>query len=115
MGHKLPPPHPGEVLLDDFLVPTGISQYRLAKDICVSPRRVNQIVNGRRGITADTALRLARFFGTSAELWLNLQMQYDIETRRGEIKQDARSRATSKSSSRRSPDLVVESKADIDV
>lgn len=82
MGHKLPPPHPGEVLLEDFLLPMGMSQYRLAKGIGVPPRRVNEIVHGKRGISADTALRLSRFFGTSAELWLNLQMRYDLETLR---------------------------------
>lgn len=82
MGHKLPPPHPGDVLLEDFLLPMGMSQYRLAKGIGVPPRRVNEIVHGKRGISADTALRLSRFFGTSAELWLNLQMRYDLETMR---------------------------------
>ncbi len=73
------PVHPGEVLVEDFLVPMGISQYRLAKEIHVPLRRVNEIALCRRGITADTALRFARFFGTSPEVWLNLQSQYEID------------------------------------
>jgi len=76
---KLPPVHPGEVLLEEFLKPLAISQYRLAKDISVPPRRVNEIVLRKRSISADTALRLSRFFGTSAEFWLNLQSQYDLD------------------------------------
>ena len=84
MSDKLPPIHPGEVLLEDFLLPLGVSQYRLAKDIAVPPRRVNEIVHGLRGISADTALRLARYFGTSAELWMNLQSRYDLERQRDE-------------------------------
>jgi addiction module HigA family antidote len=81
MGKKaLKPIHPGEVLLEDYLKPMGISQYRLAMGISVPPRRINEIVHGKRGISADTALRLARFFGTSARLWLNLQSRYDLET-----------------------------------
>lgn len=84
MEKKLPPIHPGEVLLEDFLVPMGLSQYRLAKGIGVSPRRVNEIVHGKRGISADTALRLSRFFGSSAEFWLNLQVRYDLERMRDE-------------------------------
>ena len=75
----LPPVHPGEILLEEFLKPMGISQYRLAKDINVPPRRINEIVHGQRGITADTALRLARFFGTSPEIWMSLQSRYDVE------------------------------------
>jgi len=74
-----PPIHPGEVLLEEFLKPLGISQYRLAKDIGVTPRRINEIVHGRRSITADTALRLGRFFGMEAEFWMNLQAHYDME------------------------------------
>ena len=77
--NKLPPVHPGEVLLEEFLKPFAISQYRLAKDISVPPRRVNEIVLRKRSISADTALRLSRFFGTSAEFWLNLQSQYDLD------------------------------------
>lgn len=76
---KLPPVHPGEVLLEEFLRPYGISQYRLAKDLSVHPRRINQIVHGKRAVTADTALRLARHFGTSEMFWLNLQTGYDLE------------------------------------
>jgi len=76
---KLPPIHPGEILRDEFLEPMGISQYRLAKDISVPPRRINEIVQGKRSITADTALRLGRFFGMSAQFWLNLQTRYDLE------------------------------------
>jgi len=76
---KLPPIHPGEILLEEFLKPLDISQYRLAKDISVPPRRINEIVHGKRAITADTALRLGRYFGTSPQFWLNLQSRYDIE------------------------------------
>jgi antitoxin HigA-1 len=76
---RLAPVHPGEVLLEEFLRPLAISQYRLAKDIRVPPRRVNEIVLRKRSVSADTALRLGRFFGTSAELWLNLQSQYDLD------------------------------------
>ena len=77
---KIPPIHPGEILLEEFLKPLGLSQYRLAQDISVPPRRINEIVHGARGITADTALRLARYFGMSAQFWLNLQSRYDLET-----------------------------------
>ena len=76
---KLPPIHPGEILMEEFLKPMGISQYRLAKDISVPPRRINEIVHGKRGVTADTALRLGRFFGMSPQFWLNLQTRYDLE------------------------------------
>ncbi|MBW2099959.1 MAG: HigA family addiction module antidote protein [Deltaproteobacteria bacterium] len=76
---KLPPIHPGEILMEEFLEPMEISQYRLAKDISVSPRRINEIVHGKRSITADTALRLGRFFGMSPQFWLNLQTRYDLE------------------------------------
>lgn len=76
---KLTPIHPGEILLEEFLNPMGISQYRLAKEINVPPRRINEIVHGIRAITADTALRLSRYFGTSERFWLNLQTRYDIE------------------------------------
>lgn len=76
---KMKPVHPGEVLVEDFLKPMGISQYRLAKDIHVPLRRINEIALRRRGITADTALRLARYFGTTPELWQNLQSQYEID------------------------------------
>ena len=76
---KLPLVHPGEILLEEFLGPLGISQYRLAKDLCVPPRRINEIVRGQRAITADTALRLARYFQTTERFWLNLQTRYDLE------------------------------------
>jgi addiction module HigA family antidote len=76
---RIPPIHPGEVLLEEFLKPLGISQYRLAKDISVPPRRINEIVHGKRAITADTALRLSRYFGTSERFWMNLQTRYDME------------------------------------
>ncbi|MCA9940158.1 MAG: HigA family addiction module antidote protein [Anaerolineales bacterium] len=82
---RIPPVHPGEVLLEDFLKPLGISQYRLAKEMHVYPRKINEIVHGKRAITADTALRLSRFLGTSAELWMNLQALYDLEVARDEI------------------------------
>lgn len=75
----LDPIHPGEVLLEEFLKPMDISQYRLAKDIGVDPRRVNEIVHGQRAISADTALRLGRYFGMSPQFWLNLQSHYDLE------------------------------------
>ncbi|MEJ2170757.1 MAG: HigA family addiction module antitoxin [Desulfobacterales bacterium] len=76
---KLPPIHPGEILIEGFLKPMGISQYRLAKDISVPPRRINEIVHGKRSISADTALRLGRFLGISAQFWLNLQTRFDLE------------------------------------
>jgi addiction module HigA family antidote len=76
---KLPPIHPGEILQEEFLGPLGISQYRVAKETSVSPRRINEIVRGTRAITADTALRLSRYFGTSERFWLNLQVRYDLE------------------------------------
>lgn len=80
MGRKKAPPiHPGEILLEEYLAPLEISQYRLAKEISVPPRRINEIVHGKRSITADTALRLARYFGTSERFWLNLQTHYDLE------------------------------------
>ena len=79
------PIHPGEILLEEFLVPMGISQYRLAKDTSVPPRRINEIVHGKRSITADTALRLARFFGTSDRFWLNLQTRHDLEVERDRL------------------------------
>ena len=82
---KMEPIHPGEVLLEEFLEPMGISQYRLAKDINVPPRRINAIVHGERAITADTALRLSRYFGTTARFWLNMQTQYDLEKQRDKL------------------------------
>ena len=77
-----PPIHPGEILLEDFLKPMQISQYRVAQAISVPPRRINEIVHGKRGITADTALRLGRFFGMEAQFWMNLQTRYELETTR---------------------------------
>ena len=82
---KLPPVHPGEVLLEEFMRPLGISQYRLAKDISVPARRINEIVHGQRGVSADTALRLARYFGTSDRFWLNLQARYDLELQKDRL------------------------------
>lgn len=84
-ARKVSPVHPGEVLQEEFLRPLGISQYRLAKEISVSPRRVNEIVHGNRAITADTALRLARYFGTTDRFWLNLQARYDLEVERDRL------------------------------
>ncbi|ACM21073.1 antitoxin, XRE family [Geotalea daltonii FRC-32] len=75
----LPPVHPGEILLEDFLKPLNVTRYRLAKSIGVPQRRIDEICAGKRAITADTALRLARFFGTDAQSWMNLQAQYDLE------------------------------------
>ncbi len=82
---KMAPVHPGEILDIEFLQPMGITQYRLAKGISVSPRRINEIIKGSRSVTANTALRLARFFGTSDRFWLNLQSSYDLETERDRL------------------------------
>ena len=82
---KLAPIHPGEVLLEDFLEPMGISQYRLAKDISVPARRINEIVHGTRAISADTALRLARYFRISERFWLNLQIRHDLEVEKDRL------------------------------
>jgi len=82
---KLNPIHPGEVLLEDFLVPLELSQYRLAKDVSVPPRRIHEILLGKRSITADMALRLGRFFGTTEQFWLNLQTRYDLEVERDRL------------------------------
>jgi len=79
------PIHPGEILMEEFLGPLGVSQYRLAKDISVPPRRINEIVHGKRSITADTALRLARFFGTTERFWLNLQVRFDLEVEKDRL------------------------------
>ena len=86
MAETFEPVHPGEILLDEFLKPMGISQYRLAKDIGVHPRRINEIVHGERSITADTALRLSRYFGLSERFWLNLQSRYDLEVKKDRLK-----------------------------
>ena len=85
MADKLAPIHPGEILLEEFLEPMGISQYRLAKDINVPPRRINEIVLGKRAITPDTALRLSRYFGLSKRFWINLQTRYDIEVEKDKL------------------------------
>jgi addiction module HigA family antidote len=82
---KIPPIHPGEILLEDFLEPMGISQYKLSKDISVPPRRINEIVQGKRSISADTALRLSRYFGLSERFWLNLQSRYDLEVEKDKL------------------------------
>ncbi len=82
---KLAPVHPGEILREEFLSPLGVSQYRLAKDTSVHPRRINEIVRGLRSISADTALRLARYFGTSEEFWLNLQARHDLEVEKDRL------------------------------
>lgn len=79
MNKKISIIHPGEILLEEFLNPLSLSQYRLAHDICVPPRRINEIVLGKRSITADTALRLGEYFGNNAEFWMNLQGRYDLE------------------------------------
>src|SRR5436190_10534972 len=82
---KLAPVHPGEILLEEFLSPLGVSQYRLAKETSVPARRINEIVRGLRSISADTALRLARYFGTSERFWLNLQARYDLEVEKDRL------------------------------
>ncbi len=84
---KMPPVHPGEILLEDFMKPLGITQYRLAKAMHVYPRKINEIVQGKRAVTADTALRLARVFGTSAEVWMNLQAHYELELAKDELEE----------------------------
>jgi len=83
---KLAPIHPGEILLEEFLKPMGISQYRLAKEISVSARRINEIVHGARAISPDTALRLSRYFGLSERFWMNLQAQYNLEIEKDRLK-----------------------------
>ena len=82
---KIQPVHPGEVLLEEFLNPMGISQYRLAKDISVPARRINEIIHGKRSISVDTALRLSRYFGISERFWLNLQIRYDLEIQKDRL------------------------------
>jgi addiction module HigA family antidote len=82
---RLPPVHPGEVLLEDFMKPHGLTAYRVAKDIGVPALRINQIVRRARGVSADTALRLARYFGTSAEVWVRMQARYELEVAQGEL------------------------------
>lgn len=84
-SHIMPPVHPGEVLAEEYLAPLEISQYRLAAELAVPPRRINEIVHGKRRITADTGLRLSRYFGTSERFWLNLQARYDLETEKDRL------------------------------
>jgi addiction module HigA family antidote len=84
-NNKIQPIHPGEILLEEFLKPMGISQYRLAKDISVPARRINEIIHGKRSISVDTALRLSRYFGLSERFWLNLQILYDIEIQKDNL------------------------------
>ena len=84
-ARKLLPVHPGEILLEDFLKPLNLSQYALAKALSVPPRRINEIVLGKRAISADTALRLARFYDTSDRFWLNLQVSYDLDVQRDRL------------------------------
>ncbi|MBP9663891.1 MAG: HigA family addiction module antidote protein [Pyrinomonadaceae bacterium] len=83
--HKLKPVHPGEILLEEFLRPLGISQYRLAGDISVPPRRINEIVLGKRSVSPDTALRLSLYFGLSEQFWINLQTRFDLETEKDKL------------------------------
>ncbi|MBL1214889.1 MAG: HigA family addiction module antidote protein [Ignavibacteriae bacterium] len=87
MSKKLEPIHPGEILLEEFLEPMDISKDRLAKDISVPPRRINEIILGKRSITADTALRLSEYFGMSEKFWLNLQMKYNLEIAKDTLKE----------------------------
>jgi addiction module HigA family antidote len=82
---KIQPVHPGEILLEEFLKPLNISQYKLAKDISVPPRRINEIIHGKRSISANTALRLSRYFGLTERFWLNLQSRYDIEVEKDKL------------------------------
>ena len=93
---KISSVHPGEILSEEFLIPMGISQYRLAVDISVPPRRINEIVHGKRSITADTALRLARYFGNSEGFWMNLQARYDLELQRDRIGEEVLKEISSK-------------------
>jgi len=87
MKTKFDPIHPGEILLEEFLNPMGISQYRLAKDISVPPRRINEIVHGKRSITTDTALRLSKYFDLSENFWLNLQTRYNLEITKDKLEE----------------------------
>ena len=102
IAKKIEPVHPGEILLEEFLKPMKISQYRLAKDISVPPRRINEIIHGTRSVSTDTALRLSRYFGLSERFWLNVQTRYDIETEKdkleGRIEKEVKIRTTEKQS-----------------
>jgi len=86
--NKIAPIHPGEILSEDFLKPMGISGYKLAKALLIDQTRVSEIIKGKRSVTTDTALRLAKFFGTTPEFWLNIQARYDMETMRDALKED---------------------------
>jgi addiction module HigA family antidote len=85
--NKINPPHPGEILFEEFLKPLKVSQYRIAKSIGVPPRRINEIVHGQRAITADTALRLGKYFGNTPQFWMNLQTWYDLEMEKDKLKE----------------------------
>jgi len=89
---KLQPIHPGEILMEEFLKPFRLSQYRLAKDIHVTPIRISEIIHGKRSISADTALRLSKYFGNSAEFWLNLQAHYDLQIQKKKLKNELKLR-----------------------
>ena len=102
----MPPVHPGEILDQEFLGPLGVSQYRLSKDISVPARRINEIVHGTRSITADTALRLARYFGTSERFWLNLQARYDLEAEKDRLGRRLEREVVRMPANRRSPRSV---------
>jgi addiction module HigA family antidote len=98
MAKKMPPIHPGEILMEEFLEPMEITQYRLAKDISVPARRINEIVHSKRGVSADTALRLSKYFGTTERFWMNLQARYDLEVQKDllgdRLDNEVRTRAT---------------------
>ena len=108
MATTLPPIHPGDILLEEFLEPMGISQYRLAKDTSVPARRINEIVHGTRSITADTALRLSRFFGTSERFWLNLQTEYDLRIMKRKIWSDIERRIIPAKETSIEPEYIAE-------
>lgn len=88
MSERIKPIHPGEILRDDFLIPMNISAYRLAKETFIDQTRISEIIKGKRSITIDTALRLAKFFGTSPEFWINIQNQYEMETKKENLAQE---------------------------
>lgn len=85
MGDRIEPIHPGEILREDFLLPMNISAYKLAKETFIDQTRISEIIRGKRSITIDTALRFARFFGTTPEFWINIQTQYDLENKQEEL------------------------------
>ena len=108
MANLLAPVHPGEILLEEFMIPMKVSQTQLGNALGVSPRRINEIVHGRRRITADTALRLARHFGTSAEFWMCLQADYDLDVARDAKSKEIERTVTVRSGRATSDQLVVE-------